>query len=153
MIKLNRKNKKIISFLKYIILSFELLLLKDFINIKKYTSSIIINNLNNNNFKIINIIKRNLQKHIYNIFKKNITSINSLYIIGHMRFGNYFIGLNNAIIFCEFLGCKRLIIKNEFINHKIFYQRYNLSIESNYSFNYTDKDSMIINIYFFFFLT
>lgn len=152
MIKLNRKNKKIISFLKYIILFIELLLIKDFINIKKYNSSILINNLKNDSLKIINNIKINLQNQIYKTFNKNITSINSMYIIGRMRFGNYFIGLNNAIIFCEFLGCKRLIIKNDFINHNIFYQRYNLSIESNYSFNYTDKDSMIINIYFFFHL-
>ena len=151
MIKLNRKNKKIISFLKYIILFIELLLLNDFINIKKYISSILINNSKSNNFKINNIIKSNLQKHIYKKLNKNITSINSLIIKGQMRFGNYLIALNNAIIFCEFLGCKRLIIQNELINHNIFYQRYNLTIESNYSFNYNDKDSMIIHIYFFFF--
>jgi hypothetical protein len=50
-----------------------------------------------------------------------------------MRFGNYFISLNNAIIFCEFLSCKRII-----------------TIEPNYSLNYTDNNTMIINSVFFF---
>jgi hypothetical protein len=69
-----------------------------------------------------------------------------------MRFGNYFISLNNAIIFCEFLSCKRIIIRNHkyLIKHKIFYQKYNLTIEPNYSLNYTDNNTMIINSVFFF---
>jgi hypothetical protein len=73
-----------------------------------------------------------------------------LYLRGRIRFGNYFISLNNAILICEYLSCKRIIIQSEFINHKIFYQKYNLTIESNTTFNYIDNSSIIINIPFFF---
>ena len=97
-----------------------------------------------------NNINRILQDKIYKLIKKNISYINTLYIKGHRRFGNYFISLNNAILFCEFLNCRRIIIQNDFINHKIYYQKYNLTIESKYSFNSHDNDSIIINIYSFF---
>ena len=73
-----------------------------------------------------------------------------MYIKGKSRFGNYFISLNNAIIFCEFSGCKRIIINDAFIKHNIFYQKYNITIESNNSFNNNENKSMILNLGFFF---
>jgi hypothetical protein len=97
------------------------------------------------------IIKRNLYYKIKNL-KKNKANINTLIIIGKFRFGNYFVSLNNAIIFCEFLCCKRIIINNDFIKHKIFYKKYNLTIESSHSLNYIENDSLILNIKFFFFI-
>lgn len=71
-----------------------------------------------------------------------------------MRFGNYFISLNNAIIFCELFNCKRIILTNNntFINHPIFYLKYNLTIESNQLFNNINDNSIILDLYFFFFL-
>ena len=48
---------------------------------------------------------------LYNIFKmtrKNINNINSLFIKGKYRFGNFFLSINNAIIYCEILGCKKI---------------------------------------------
>lgn len=76
-----------------------------------------------------------------------------MHIKGNMRFGNYLISLNNAIIFCEFLGCQRIILKNDFINHKIFYQKYNLTIEIDNLLNYyNEDDSLIINVRYFYFL-
>ena len=108
---------KPISFMKYRIIFFELLLLlKYFINIKNKSSSISKNSPKNNMSKIINIIKRNIPNKNN---KKNKTYINILYIKGHMRFGNYLISLNNAIIFCEILRCKKIIIENNFINNFI----------------------------------
>ena len=104
----------------------------------------------NNRFKIFNIIKRNLNNIIEKL-KKNKTSINTLYIIKNMRFGNYFVSLNNAIIFCEFLGCKRILINSEFIKHNIVYPEYKLIIESNFSLNCIENNSLIVNSTFFFF--
>ena len=141
-----KKINKIIYFLKYIIIFFGLLIFKCLINIRYKSSSISNRNLKNNQSQKINFIKRN----IYNIIK-NKTCINTLYIKGYLRFGNYLISLNNAIIFCEFSGCKRIIINNDFFKHNIFYQQYNITIESNYSSNYIENDSMIFEIRFFFF--
>ena len=73
-----------------------------------------------------------------------------MYIRGRIRFGNYFISLNYAILVCEYLSCKRIIIQSEFINHKIFYKKYNLTIESKSIFNHIENNSIIINIHFFF---
>jgi hypothetical protein len=105
--------------------------------------------LNNKNYKIFNSINNELQK----INKKRINNIDSLYIIGSFNFGNYIICLNNAIILCEFFHCKRIIIqsnKNIFINNKIFYQKYNLTIESNYKF-IPNNNSLELDLYFLFF--
>jgi hypothetical protein len=108
----------------------------------------------NNSYIIFNNIKRTLKDKIYKYLKKNITNINSLYIIGNLRFGNYYISLNNAILFCEVLNCKKIIINNKrknFIYDKIFYQKYNITIDSNYSFNCADNNSIIANVKFFFY--
>ena len=134
--------------LKFIIILLELLLFTNFIKNSNEIPSIKNYSLNNNKSKFIIY----LQNRIFKILKKNISKINTLYINSYMRFGNYIISLNNAIIFCEFLSCKRIIIGHHkyLINHKIFYQKYNLTIESNYQFNYTDNNSMAIKSVFFF---
>ena len=152
MIKLN---KFYFFLLKHIIIIFELLLLGYFIKIINKSSSfpnIYLKNKNSNSL-YFNNIKKTLQNIIYKMFKKNITYINRLFIKGHLRFGNYFISLNNAIIFCEFFRCKNIIIvkKNDYIKGNIFYQKYNLTLEPNYSFNFIDNNSMLIDINFFFY--
>ena len=131
------------------IIFFQLLMLKSFINLRNKSSSISNKNMRNNQSKIIKFIKRNLHKK-YNNFINNIAYIKTLYIITNMRFGNYLVSLNNAIIFCEISGCKRIIINNDFIKHYIFYSKYNLTIEPKYSFNYIENDSMILSSGFFF---
>ena len=55
------------------------------------------------------IIKKILLFKIFKKIRRNINNINTLYIKGNSRFGNYFISLNNAIIYCEFLGCKKIL--------------------------------------------
>ena len=141
-------NKKIILSLKYIIIFFDFFLLKYFINIYNKIFSISNNNLLKNN--ALNSIKKKLQDKIFKKLKQNKTYINILYIKGRVRFGNYFICLNNAIIFCEFLGCQKILIESDFIKHKIFYQKYNITIESKNSFNKNESNSLIFNIAFFF---
>ena len=86
-------------------------------------------------------------------FKKNITYIDSLYIFGRYRFGNFLISLNNALIFCEFFLCKRIIIqsnKNIFINNNIFYKKYNLTIEPNHIFIYNNNSLKVYLGYFYY---
>ena len=136
MIKFNRKKPKKIFFLKYFIFFSQLLLLRNFIN---------------KNCNIIRRIKRNIKYKLFKEYNIKITNVNTLYMKGNARFGNYFISLNNAIIFCELLSCKKLKIENDFINHRLFYQKYNLTIESYYSYNNIDNDLMIMNIDFFYF--
>lgn len=144
-----KPNKKLVFFLNYIFL------LIYFINIINKNSSYpnIYFKTTNFNSSYLNIIKRTLQDIIYQNFNKNITYINLLFIDGHSRFGNYFIALNKAIIFCEFFSCKKIIIKrkNDYIKDQIFYQKYNLTLEPNDSFYLIDNNSMVIDIKFFFY--
>ena len=103
-----------------------------YINIGNKRSFFSKNYVKNNKFQIINVIKKNLYDIIYKTFNKNITYIDTLYIYGKRRFGNFIISLNKAIIFCEYLCCKRIIIQsssNIFIKNKIFYSKYNFIIQ------------------------
>ena len=103
----------------------------------------------NKNVKIFNNIKQKL----YQKFKRRIDYIDSLNIIGNFKFGNFIICLNNAIIFCEFFHCKRIIIQlnnNIFINNKIFYQKYNLTIEPNQKF-IQNNNSLNLDLYYLYF--
>ena len=135
---------KINKFFKFLFIFFELI---NLFSIKFFP------NQNYNNLNITNKIKLYLFNKLLKKAKKNLTYVNFLYIQGQARLGNFFICINNAIIFCEFLGCKRIIIEKNnaaFIKHKIFYKKYNFSIEPNQVFNYMDNNSLIINKWFFF---
>lgn len=108
-------------------------------------------NYNSSNF--LNILKQKLIKKINKKIGKNLFHINSIYITGKAKFGNMIISINNAIIFCELLGCKKIIIQNNnniLINHKIFYHKYNITIEPNQLIN--DEDYLILDNWFFYFL-
>ena len=139
---------------KILIIFLGLLFLKNLIIIGNISSLFPNIYLKSNSSKIFNNIKSALKDKIYIMMKKNITNINSLYIKGALRFGNYLISLNNAIIFCEVLGCKKIILeynRNGFINNKIFYEKYNIIIDSNFSFNNIDNNSIIVDVRFFFY--
>ena len=69
----------------------------------------------NKNKKMFNIIKHELQ----GLIKKNINSIDSLYITGTIKFGNFIISINNAILFCELFHCKRIIIQSSLNNKSL----------------------------------
>ena len=100
------------------------------------------------------IIKKILLYKIFKLTRKNINNISSIFISGKAHFGNYFISINNAIIYCEFLGCKNIIMennKNIYINNTIFYNKSKIAIEPNKSFNSRDNNTIILNVFFFFF--
>ena len=117
-----------------------------------------INNFISKSFLISN--KKRIMKRIllFKIFKKtriNINNISTLFIKGIARFGNLFISLNNAIIYCELISCKKIIVEYSsiiYINQPIFCKKRNFTIEPNQSFNYKGKtNSVILDVYFFFF--
>ena len=143
--------QKIKLFLKYMLVYFEFFSLIYFImNKSKYIPNTNINYIKNS--KIFKIAKQNLINNIYIAIKKNLTRVNSIYITGKARFGNFLISINNAIIACELLDCKKIIIqnnKNLFINDIIFYHKYNITIQPNQTF--IDNDFIILNNWFFYF--
>ena len=109
----------------------------------------IINNSNIFKFAKQNLIKLLQINEIYNKLKKNLININLIYVSGSVRFGNFLITINNAIIVCELLGCKKIVIQNSkkvFINHKIFYPKYNITIYPNQFFK--ERYSIMFNIGF-----
>jgi hypothetical protein len=99
------------------------------------------------------IIKKILLSKIYKITRRNINKISTIFISGKANFGNYFISINNAIIYCEFLGCKNIIMENNkkiYINKTIFYNKSKFAIKPNQPFNSRDNNSVILNVFFFF---
>ena len=140
-LKFTKKNGKLKYIIILLLIHYLIIIINKISLISKYSMK------NNNKDKII----KDINNKIFKILKKNLSYINTLYIKSVRRFGNYFIALNNAIIFCEFLNCKRIIIeKNKFINNKLFYQKYKLTIDPNYSFNNSENGSVIIQCNFFF---
>jgi len=100
------------------------------------------------------IMKKVILSKIYTNITRRINDINILFIKGKARFGNFFMCINNAIIYCEILHCKKIIIENNnkiYLNSTIFYKKINFTIEPNQKFNNRDKNSVILDAYFFFF--
>ena len=105
-----------------------------------------------NNSKYINNLKKNAFNYIYKKKRINITHINIFYIKGSVRLGNFFISINNAMIFCELFACKKIIIENNnniFINHTIFDPKYNITIEPNHTINCRVSNCLILKNLFF----
>ena len=70
-----------------------------------------INNIIYKKFLINNkkkIIKKILLSKIFKSTRININNTSILFIKGKTRFGNLFISINNAIIYCELLCCKKI---------------------------------------------
>jgi hypothetical protein len=100
------------------------------------------------------IMKKITLTKIYKITRKDINKINTLFIKGKPRCGNFFISINNAIIYCEILDCKKIIIENNnkiYINNTIIDKKNNFTIEPNQAFNSRDKYSLILYTYFYLF--
>ena len=140
-------------FIKCILFFFEIIISLQLYITKK--SSVIPMNLNKNinNSKIINFIRQNEIKRILRKISKNLFHVNSIFITGKAHFGNFLISINNAIIFCELFACKKIIIQknnNIFINHTIFYPKYNIAIQPNQLI--VNENIIILNIWYFFFL-
>jgi hypothetical protein len=100
------------------------------------------------------LMKKIILYKIFKITRKNINNINSLFIKGKPRFGNFLLSINNGIIYCEILGCKKIIIENNnniYINNIIFYKKSNFTIEPKQTFNIRDKYSIILDARFFYY--
>ena len=54
------------------------------------------------------LIKKILLSKIFKLTNRSINNISVLFIKEKGRFGNYFNSINNAIIYCEFLCCKKI---------------------------------------------
>jgi len=140
------KKPTITTYLKFIFIIFELFSLKYFAMNKSSFISNLPENIFNNPI-IFKFAKQNLINEIYKKLRKNLFNINLIYISGSLRFGNFLIAINNAIIVCELLGCKKIIIQNNnklFINHKILYPKYKITLYPNY--NFRSKYSLIFNV-------
>jgi len=108
------------------------------------------NFLKNNKKKLI---KKVLLSKIFNLTNRNINNINILFIKERGRFGNYFNAINNAIIYCEFLGCKKIFIEYNnkiYIKKKIFLKKENITIEPNKAPKSIDNNSIALGSSFFF---
>lgn len=98
--------------------------------------------------------KKEILKQISKIKKKNINSIKYLYLAGQQNFGNFLISLNNAIFFCEILGCKKLFIQNYtklYLKNKIIDKKYNLSIEPVNFKSLSLKNIIVLDPRFFYY--
>ncbi len=99
--------------------------------------------------------KKELLKQISKLKKKKINSIKYLYLAGKQNFGNFLVSLNNAIFFCEILGCKKLFIQNYrklYLKNKIIDKKYNLSVEPvNFKSSSSKKIIVLPPRFFFYF--
>lgn len=87
-------------------------------------------------------------------FKKKINSINIIYLKSENKLGNLLLSLNNAIFTCEIIGCKKILLGNGtefYIKHKIFYPKYNMSIEPFYQNIINSNNTLIFSSHFFFY--
>ena len=118
--------------------------------LKYFTIYISKNFLKNNKKKII---KKVLLSKIFKLTNRSINNISILFINNQTRFGNYFISINNAIIYCKFLGCKKIMIEynnNIYINSTIFYKESNFTIEPSKTFNSMNNNSITLGARFFY---
>jgi len=100
-----------------------------------------------------NLIKKVLLSKLFKFTNRNINNISILFINDTTRFGNYFISVNNAIIYCEFLGCKRIIIEfnnNIYIKNKIFLKENNITIEPKETLYSKGNNSITLRARFFY---
>ena len=99
-----------------------------------------------NNISLIIKEKRNLLKMISKCLNKSIRSVSSIFMAQNSNFGNQLKLINNAIFFCEILGCKRLILdkkSNWFIKNRIIDKKYKMSIEVGEKHDYINKNLII----------
>ena len=107
----------------------------------------------NSNDSLILKEKDDFLSQIREQFKKNISSIEILYLIGKIRFGNLLISLNNVIFMCEIVGCKKIFLEGDefLIKNKIFHPKYNMSIEPIYSRENLPNNTLIMDAAYFYY--
>ena len=87
---------------------------------------------------------------------KQIKNVNNIFIGIKLNFGNQLKLVNNAIFFCEILGCKHLILDskaNWFIKKRIIDKNYKMTIEVGDIEKYTNKNIIFdFSIFMYFYL-
>ena len=83
--------------------------------------------------EIQELVRKKIYNDISNITKRTITKIDTILLERSNPFGNNIICINNAIFYCEVLGCNKIILyehaqKKWFIKKPIFIQELNLTI-------------------------
>jgi hypothetical protein len=99
-----------------------------------------------NNLSLIIKEKRNLLKMISKCLNKSIRSVSSIFMAQNYNLGNQLKLINNAIFYCEILGCKHLILdkkSNWFIKNRIIDKKYKMSIEVGEKHDYINKNLII----------
>ena len=108
----------------------------------------------NNSDPLIFKEKNEFINHISMIIKNKNFSLDCIYLTGQLRFGNFLISLNNAIFYCEILGCRKIIIQKYnalYIKNIILNSQYNMTIEPSYLNHYLLKKCLVIPAIFFFY--
>ena len=109
---------------------------------------------NNSNNCLIMKEKKELLNYISKFFNRKNISTKVIYLKGYPKFGNNLINLNNAIFFCEILGCNKIILLNYnffFIKNRVLNYKYNMTIEPNLLNKNLSKKYLILPPAFFFF--
>ena len=99
------------------------------------------------------IMKKIFLSKIFEKTRRNINIFNTLFIKGELRFGNFFISVNNAIVYCEILGCKKIIMEynnNIYINNTTLCKKSNITIEPNQTIYSKDNNTVILDAKFIF---
>ena len=65
-----------------------------------------------NNSKEQSELKKKLLDEISKLKNQTITDLDSFFLSYNVNFGNSLITINNAIFFCEIIGCKKIILNN-----------------------------------------
>ena len=85
----------------------------------------------NRNDSIIIKEKINILNLLNKDAKKNITSVDSIFLATECNFGNSIVILNKLLFYCEIIGCKTIILDKDifwFIKMPIKIKKYNISI-------------------------
>ena len=85
--------------------------------------------------KIQSLIRKKFYEKIYKIKKKNISKIDTLLITKNNPFGNNIPCINNAIFYCEILGCNQVILQRHhegrrwLITKPVYIEKLNITIK------------------------
>ena len=107
-------------------------------------------------FSLINIsdnttisteLKNKILDKIIDYYKKNITTINKIFITNNIAFGNTLLCLNNIIFYCEILGCKEIYLNssvNWYIKNEIITNKTQISLISSSKINCKGSKTLCI---------
>lgn len=102
---------------------------------------------NNPNDPIFIKEKKKIFEMISKAMGRKISSVNTIIFSEKCKFGNCIIYINKLIFYCEILGCNKIILNkdiNWFLKNKIYYQKYNMTIEVDNINKYNKSNSLLL---------